>query len=88
MILFHTLDAQELNLDYKGLVQFEDMESNVTVRTYPQSLQQSYRQQVENFIDEVSETAGQSNIDYCLLNTSGDLDRALMAYLARRKVLC
>ncbi len=35
VIVFHTLDRQELNLDYEGLIQFEDLESNRIARVFP-----------------------------------------------------
>jgi uncharacterized protein (DUF58 family) len=85
VIIFQTLDHQELNLDYEGLIQFEDLESRSTIRTFPQSLQDVYRERVSEFVQDVERTAGRSGIDYCLLNTSEPLDKALMAYLAKRK---
>ena len=87
ILLFQTLDHQELNLDYEGLVQFEDLESRQAIRTFPESLRQSYREQVADFIDDIEKTAGKSDIDYCLLDTSKPLDKALVAYLAKRKRL-
>jgi uncharacterized protein (DUF58 family) len=85
VIVFHTMDHQELNLDYEGLIQFEDLESKAKMRTFPQSLRDGYRQRVAEFLDDIERTTGNSGIDYCLLDTSEPLDRALVAYLARRK---
>ena len=85
VIIFQTMDHQEINLDYEGLIQFEDMESGDKIRTFPQSVKQTYRQRVTEFLDEIEKTAGRSNIDYCFIDTSEPLDRALIAYLAKRK---
>lgn len=87
VIVFHTLDHQELNLDYEGLIQFEDLESKAKMRTFPQSLRDGYRRRVSEFLDDIEKTTGNSGIDYCLLDTSEPLDRALVAYLAKRKRL-
>ncbi len=87
VIIFHTLDHQELNLDYEGQIEFQDLESRSTIRTFPQSLQTTYRRKVAAFVDEVAKTSGRSGIDYCLLDTSEALDKALIAYLAKRKRL-
>jgi len=87
VILFQTMDTQELNLNYDGLVQFEDLESKATIRTFPQSMRQAYRQRVSEFIDGIKKTTGNSKIDYCLLDTSEPLDRALIKYLDKRKRL-
>jgi len=87
VIVFQTMDHQELHLDYEGLIQFEDLESKAKIRTFPQSLKEGYRQRVAEFLDEIEKTTGNTGIDYCLLNTSEPLDRALVAYLAKRKRL-
>lgn len=85
VIVFHVMDRQEINLDYDGLIQFEDLESKDKVRAFPQSIRTEYRRQVGEFLDEVKRTLGKNNVDYCLLNTSEPLDRALIAYLVRRR---
>jgi uncharacterized protein (DUF58 family) len=85
VIIFQIMDHQEINLDYEGLIQFEDMESGDKIRTFPQSVKHTYRQRVTEFLDEIEKTAGRSNIDYCFIDTSEPLDRALIAYLAKRK---
>ena len=87
VIVFQTLDHQELNLDYEGLIQFEDLETRAKMRTFPQSLREGYHQRVSEFLDDIEKTTGNSGIDYCLLDTSETLDRALVAYLAKRKRL-
>lgn len=87
IIVFHTLDRQELNLDYEGLIQFEDLESNRMARVFPQSIQKTYRKNVQAYLDEISDITGQSEIDYLLLNTSEPLNRPLLAYLNRRRRL-
>jgi len=85
VILFHVLDHQELQLDYEGLVEFEDLETGARLRTYPKSLREAYLERLGAFMDEVQKTAGSSGIDYCALDTSEPLDKAFLAYLARRK---
>ena len=87
VIVFHVMDHQELTLDYKGLIQFEDLESKDKLRTFPRSIQSGYRQRVEAFLEEVKKTLGNSGIDYCLLDTSEPLDRAFIAYLVKRRRL-
>ena len=85
MIVFHVMDHQEINLDYDGLIQFEDMESKDKIRTFPESLRQTYRKRVAEFLNELKRTMGPAGIDYCLLDTSEPLDRAFIAYLAKRR---
>ena len=85
VIILHTLDHQEINLDYDGLIEFEDLESNERIRTFPQSFKQKYSECVEEFLDDIKKTAGRSNVDYCLVDTSEPLDRAMIAFLSKRK---
>jgi len=87
VIVFHVLDHQELELDYEGLIEFEDMESKDKVRAFPQSIRAGYQQRVGEFLDDVRKTLGKNDIDYCLLDTSEPLDRALIAYLVKRRRL-
>lgn len=87
VIVFHVMDHQELNLDYNGLVQFEDLETKDKMQAFPQSIRTGYRQRVGAFLDEVKKTLGNSGIDYCLLDTSEPLDKAFIAYLVKRRRL-
>jgi uncharacterized protein (DUF58 family) len=87
VILFHLMDRQELDLDYEGLVQFEDLESRRIVRVFPKSIQTTFKKNVSQFMEQVRTHAHSNNIDYHLMNTSEPLDRALIAYLAKRKVM-
>jgi len=87
VIVFHVLDHQELELDYEGLIEFEDMESKDKVRAFPQSIRSGYQQRVGEFLDDVRKTLGKNDIDYCQLDTSEPLDRALIAYLVKRRRL-
>jgi uncharacterized protein (DUF58 family) len=85
VILFQVLDHQELKLDYQGALEFEDLESSARLRCHAPSVRARYREQVEAFLDEVKKTSGMGGIGYCLCDTSQSLDRALVAYLAKRK---
>jgi len=85
VVVYHVMDHQEIHLDYEGLIQFEDLESKDKIRTFPQSIRGEYQRQVAAFLQDVQKTLRNANMDYCLLDTSEPLDRALIAYLARRR---
>lgn len=87
VLVFQIMDHQELNLDYEGAIQFEDMESSDILRVNAPSLRTAYQQRVEAFLKDIQKTLGNSGIDYCLCNTSLPMDRAMMAYLAKRRRL-
>lgn len=83
--VFQILDHQELTLEYDGAVQFEDMESTDKLRVHVPSVRRAYQLRVKSFLDEIQKTLGNSAIDYCLCDTSLPMDRAMMAYLAKRR---
>ncbi len=87
VILFQTLDRQELNLDYDEPIQFEDLEGNTISRVFPRAIQKAYLENVRQFLGQIQHAAGVSEIDYYLLNTSEPLDKGLLAYLNRRRRL-
>jgi uncharacterized protein (DUF58 family) len=87
VLVFQILDHQELTLDYEGAIQFEDMESSETMRVNAPSLRTAYQQRVQTFLNEIQKTLGNSAIEYCLCDTSLPMDRAIIAYLAKRRRL-
>ena len=84
VVVFHTLDRQEINLDYEDQIQFEDLESGEIARVFPKSIQKTYRENVQRYLDEVQAVTGVNEIGYVLLNTSESLSKALLAYLNLR----
>lgn len=87
VIVLHTLHHQELNLDYDEQILFEDLESDATARVFPRSIQKTYRENVQEYLDQIQHTTGVNEIDYMLLNTSEPLDKGLLAYMNRRRRL-
>ncbi|MAY54362.1 MAG: DUF58 domain-containing protein [Pseudomonadota bacterium] len=84
VIVFHVLDDQELNFNFKESTEFVDMESAETHRTSPAAVRNAYLENLNNYLTECRKRCQSSGVDYCLLNTSQPLDKALASYLARR----
>jgi uncharacterized protein (DUF58 family) len=87
VVVFHVLDDSELNFRFTDMSEFRDPESDLKLRTFPESVREAYLRRVRDFTDRLSRMCGQAEVDYSLLNTSTPLDRALTTYLARRKML-
>ncbi len=87
VLVFQILDHQELTLDYDGAIQFEDVESSDKIRVHAPSLRTAYQHRVATFLKEIRNTLGNSAMEYCLCDTSLPMDRAMMAYLAKRRRL-
>ena len=87
VLVFHLLDPQEVNFDFKGDVLFEDLESKEKIRTFPWYIKNEYRQKVKEFINHYKSVCRENKIDYQLLLTDLSLDKALTEYLIKRNKL-
>jgi len=85
VIVFHLLDAAELELPFDGNILFEDIEeSSLRVTADPQAIRKVYRKVVEEFVDHLRKECREQAIDYQLVSTSTPLDQALVSYLGWR----
>jgi len=85
VIVFHLLDAAELELPFDGNILFEDIEeSSLRVTADPQAIRKVYRKVVEEFVDHLRKECREQAIDYQLLSTSTPLDQVLVSYLGWR----
>ena len=87
VILFHTLDPMELDLDFRRGGEFEDLETNEKIMADPQALMDEYRQLMGAFIEEYRGAAARMAIDYRLVRTNQPLDGFVRAYLEERRRL-
>lgn len=84
VIVFHVLDDQELNFNFNESSEFIDMESAETHITSPAAVRKAYLENLNNYLNDCRKRCQSSGVDYCLLNTSQPLDKALASYLTRR----
>jgi hypothetical protein len=60
------------------------MESAETHITSPQAIRNAYLENLQRYLDDCKRKCQSSGVDYCLLDTSQPLDKALASYLSRR----
>ena len=84
VIVFHVLDNQELYFNFNESSEFIDMETGETHLTSPQAIRNAYLDNLQRYLDECLKKCQSSGVDYCLLDTSQPLDKALASYLTRR----
>jgi len=84
VIVFHTLDPREMDIDYKEAVEFEDMETGEKLRVEPQFLREQFKKDIRNWADKLERGCRNAQIDYHLLRTDTPFDVALTAYLGKR----
>jgi uncharacterized protein (DUF58 family) len=84
VIVFHVQDATELDFSFEGAALFKDMETGEEMEIDPQSLRDTYLQQMNDLCDFYRKGLSEVGIDYYLINTRQSYDKALSAYLERR----
>lgn len=84
VIVFHLMDKQELDFDFREPVVLEDAETEEQMHVLPDVVRDEYLKAVRTHIDALRDGAARNRIDYELINTAEPLDAALFAYLARR----
>jgi uncharacterized protein (DUF58 family) len=87
LIVFHVLDPQELNFDYKDASAFEDIESREQVPVVPDSFREEYRRLIREHINTLQTKFSEQRIDYAQITTNEPLDRALFGYMSSREKL-
>ncbi len=88
IILFHVLHRYELELPSLPSVNFIDAESGERLTSIPADIRRSYGQQLQGFIDQVTQVAGSRKIDYELMSTDTAPYAALQQYLESRNHRC
>jgi uncharacterized protein (DUF58 family) len=84
VIVFHVLDPREMDLDFRGEVEFQDLENDKRIRVEPAFLREQYSNQVRTWVRELDRGCKRHQIDYNLLTTHTPFDQALTAYLNKR----
>lgn len=87
VIVFQILDPVELRFDFPDAAQFVDMETRAEMHVIPDFIRQEYRRVLQNQIGEYEKECRKDRMDFCLIDTSQPLDRALFSYLVRREQL-
>ncbi len=86
VLLFHVLAPEEIEFPFHRPTRFDSLERAGDRRLVdPARLRASYRRRMEDFCRDLRERSRGIGVDYHLLRTDEPVDRALGAYLARRR---
>jgi uncharacterized protein (DUF58 family) len=85
ILVFQVLDKDELDLPFKDLVLFRDIEGTEELFAEPWGFRKAYCAAMEKFVAEVKDACGCRGIDHVLLRTDENLSVALSHYLDRRE---
>jgi uncharacterized protein (DUF58 family) len=84
VIVFHVLDAAEMDFPFQEPTLFRGLEQYPELLTDPRSLRRGYLAEVETFVKDLKRGCRDLNIDYVPLRTDTNLGVALSSYLAHR----
>ena len=87
MIVFHTLDPVELNLDLRRGAEFEDLETGERMIADPRTMAKEYKDLMGKFIEDYRKSCSEMKVDYRLVKTDEPVDTFVRAYLEERKRL-
>jgi uncharacterized protein (DUF58 family) len=85
VVLFHVLDAQELDPKLGGPALLIDMETSEAIEASPEYARTEYRGKIGAHIESLRSKAQSAGLDYCLLRTDRPLDSALREYFKLRQ---
>ncbi len=84
VMLFHVLDAQEVNFEFNGTTKFEGLEETGELICDPRGLRADYLAAVEAFLSDVRRFCAGHVIDYKTVITTEHVDAVLAHYLKHR----
>ncbi|MBM3122821.1 MAG: DUF58 domain-containing protein [Chloroflexi bacterium] len=85
VIVLQLLDPEELHLDYRGTITFEDLETADRMSLEVAGVREPYLAELRRFLTVYRHGCRDRSLDYALLDTAIPFDAALTAYLARRR---
>jgi len=87
VIVFHIVDEQEVDFNYKKETIFVDAETKSEVRVFPWQIRDNYQTKYSDFYQHIKEQCSSSRIEYVNFSTQTPLENNLMTYLVKRSKL-
>ncbi len=85
VVLFQTLNDNELQFPYKGLIEFQDLESGDTVDLEAESCRGYFLKSLEAYNRRIKDFCDSRKIAFETLTVSTPFERALAAYFSKRE---
>jgi hypothetical protein len=79
VLVLHTLDAAEINLNFSGLAELRELETGARLPVHADEIRDAYAQEVQKFLDELRRGCLGSLADYQLMDTRTPVEEALHA---------
>ena len=85
VVVLHLLDDAEIEFPFERITLFEGIERGEEVVVDPRIMRESYRARFAEFLAALKRGCTEKNIDYERMQLSEPFDKALTAYLGRRR---
>jgi uncharacterized protein (DUF58 family) len=87
VLVFQILDPLDYRFDFRDDAIFQDVESGTQLPTQPHHLRAAVQKEIDEYLAWFKRQCRENQIDYTLMDTATDFDRALIQYLLKRKRL-
>ena len=84
VVVFHTLDPDELTFPFDGTCKFHGLELEPEVVTQPKRIREAYLAELRAFLLRIRKACERSRTDYVLVDTSRPVDVVLSEFLLSR----
>ncbi len=86
VIVFHVMDKAEIEFPFRDVISFYDLETNDRLQIDPAYVRDTYREQMQAFLDSYRKACAESQIDYVVAETTTPYDFMLSRYVAKRNM--
>jgi uncharacterized protein (DUF58 family) len=87
VLVFQILNPLDYRFTFRDDAIFQDVESGSQLPTQPHHLRAAVQKEIDDYLVWLKRQCRENQIDYTLLDTATDFDRALLQYLLKRKRL-
>jgi uncharacterized protein (DUF58 family) len=87
VIVFHIVDDQEVEFNYKKETIFIDSESKSEVRVFPWQIRDNYQSKYSDFFQNIKDQCSSAKVEYVSFTTQTPLEDNLLKYLIKRSKL-
>ena len=84
VVVFHILDPEEMELNFKDRTRFIDKETGQKITTDPWHIKTAYKDEMNKFCDFYKFNCRKNKMDYIQISTSQNMDEVVANYLIKR----
>ena len=84
VLVFNIWDRGEIELPFRGLIEFRDMETQQKMQLRPEIIREEYLKKFEDFITRYGRDCRSAGVDYQFVSTDSPFELMLATYIAKR----